>query len=428
MKVYLAVLIPCIAFLLLPRLYADDYYIYYSSDKNGPGIYVTSTNGALDAKLTALNYTSIPEDIELSDNCSLIVYCAQPPTGEDNDLFKVDTAGNGEMNLTTASGASSAANEGPCFLALGWVYFGSERSNYNGWYHSYRMLPDGSNVQSISPQTQMWGTMNISPDNLKIIFDNADDYDLHARIYSADPDGSDTVLIFETPYSYGRTHGSAWLPYTDKIVFAVGPHDGNYRLYVINSDGTGLDSLGFYSAQNWPGGQPWWGMKYKFYTNNGQSIVFSSNPNGNYDIFFQNIDGSGLTQLTTDTADDMHPLITNDDQRILFISNRSGTRSIWMMHMDGSNKTQITDDQGTEMTFRVGTTYTAIAEQPIVKPIVGFHYDGATILHGPLRLPEGKKCKIIDITGMVVEPSKIQPGIYFIEVDGVVTQKVVKVR
>ena len=36
--------------------------------------------------------------------------------------------------------------------------------------------------------------------------------------------------------------------------------------------------------------------------------------------------------------------------------------------------------------------------------------------------------KGFDITGRVVEPDKIQPGIYFVEVDGVVAQKVVKVR
>jgi YVTN family beta-propeller protein len=53
---------------------------------------------------------------------------------------------------------------------------------------------------------------------------------------------------------------------------------------------------------------------------------------------------------------------------------------------------------------------------------------GATIFRGPLQLPDGKKCKVFDITGRVVEPSKIQPGIYFIEIDGVVTQKVVKVK
>ena len=52
----------------------------------------------------------------------------------------------------------------------------------------------------------------------------------------------------------------------------------------------------------------------------------------------------------------------------------------------------------------------------------------ATIFHGPLQLPEGKECKVFDITGRVVQPDKIQPGIYFVEIDGRVAQKVVKVR
>jgi len=52
----------------------------------------------------------------------------------------------------------------------------------------------------------------------------------------------------------------------------------------------------------------------------------------------------------------------------------------------------------------------------------------ATIFSGPLQLPKDKSCEVFDITGRVVEPNKMQPGIYFIEVDGVVTQKVVKVR
>lgn len=53
---------------------------------------------------------------------------------------------------------------------------------------------------------------------------------------------------------------------------------------------------------------------------------------------------------------------------------------------------------------------------------------GATILSGHLQLPEGKTCKVFDITGRVVMPDKIKPGIYFIEIDGKITGKVVKVR
>ena len=69
-----------------------------------------------------------------------------------------------------------------------------------------------------------------------------------------------------------------------------------------------------------------------------------------------------------------------------------------------------------------------IEEQPVTKPMAPSRHLTATIFRGPLQLPEDKKCKVFDITGRVVEPDKIQLGIYFIEVDGVVTQKVVKVR
>jgi hypothetical protein len=52
----------------------------------------------------------------------------------------------------------------------------------------------------------------------------------------------------------------------------------------------------------------------------------------------------------------------------------------------------------------------------------------ATIMVGPLRLPEGKKRRVFDITGRIVIPYGIRPGIYFIEIDGKIAQKVVKIR
>jgi predicted outer membrane repeat protein len=53
---------------------------------------------------------------------------------------------------------------------------------------------------------------------------------------------------------------------------------------------------------------------------------------------------------------------------------------------------------------------------------------GATIIRGPLLLPAGKDYRIYDITGRTVAPERMRPGIYFVEVDGEITQKVVKVR
>jgi hypothetical protein len=52
----------------------------------------------------------------------------------------------------------------------------------------------------------------------------------------------------------------------------------------------------------------------------------------------------------------------------------------------------------------------------------------STILSGPLQLPKGRACRVFDIAGRVVMPEKMKPGVYFIEIDGKITQKVVKAR
>ncbi|MDH4211354.1 MAG: right-handed parallel beta-helix repeat-containing protein [candidate division WOR-3 bacterium] len=74
------------------------------------------------------------------------------------------------------------------------------------------------------------------------------------------------------------------------------------------------------------------------------------------------------------------------------------------------------------------TAPVGIGEEPITKPVTEYENLSATIVSGPLRLPEGKKYRVYDIMGRVVEPSMITRGIYFIEIDEKIVQKVVKIR
>lgn len=73
-------------------------------------------------------------------------------------------------------------------------------------------------------------------------------------------------------------------------------------------------------------------------------------------------------------------------------------------------------------------TWPGIEEQLILKPVAQKVDLTPTIFRGPLQLPEGEKCKVFDVTGRVVEPTKIAPGIYFVEIDDKMVQKVIKVR
>jgi hypothetical protein len=69
-----------------------------------------------------------------------------------------------------------------------------------------------------------------------------------------------------------------------------------------------------------------------------------------------------------------------------------------------------------------------VEEQPTTKPVVKYNTITSTIFAGPLLLPEDKNCKVIDIAGREIHTLDPAPGIYFIEVDGEINQKVIKIK
>src|SRR4029077_4567436 len=71
-------------------------------------------------------------------------------------------------------------------------------------------------------------------------------------------------------------------------------------------------------------------------------IAFSSDRDGNYEIYVMNPDGTNPTRLTNDTAIDDFPDISPDGNQITFQSNRSGSSEIYVMNADGSNQTRLT--------------------------------------------------------------------------------------
>jgi hypothetical protein len=56
------------------------------------------------------------------------------------------------------------------------------------------------------------------------------------------------------------------------------------------------------------------------------------------------------------------------------------------------------------------------------------HSYGPTIISGQLALPHGKHYLVYDIMGRAIDPLQLRSGIYFIEVDGEIVKKVIKIR
>ena len=66
-----------------------------------------------------------------------------------------------------------------------------------------------------------------------------------------------------------------------------------------------------------------------------EKIVFSSNRDGNWEIYIMNPDGTRQERLTYGRAVDCEPVISPTGDRILFTSNRGGTRDLYLMDVDG---------------------------------------------------------------------------------------------
>ena len=82
-------------------------------------------------------------------------------------------------------------------------------------------------------------------------------------------------------------------------------------------------------------------------------IVFSSNRDGNYEIYTMNSDRTGppsswdVKRLTNNPANDTDPAFSADGSQIAFSSERDGGNSeIYTMNSDGTGQTRITNDPG----------------------------------------------------------------------------------
>jgi dipeptidyl aminopeptidase/acylaminoacyl peptidase len=69
----------------------------------------------------------------------------------------------------------------------------------------------------------------------------------------------------------------------------------------------------------------------------GTKVAFASNREGNFEVYVVNANGTGLANLTKNPADDSAPAWSPDGRRIAFETNRDGQDEIYVMNADGSS-------------------------------------------------------------------------------------------
>jgi len=118
-----------------------------------------------------------------------------------------------------------------------------------------------------------------------------------------------------------------------KIAF-TSQRDGNDEIYVMNADSTAQTRLTNNTANDF---NPSWSP-------DGAKIAFTSDKDFLFEIYVMNPDGTGQTRLTNNTADDFASSWSPDGAKIAFVTNRDGNFEIYVMNADGSGQTDLSNN------------------------------------------------------------------------------------
>ena len=183
-----------------------------------------------------------------------------------------------------------------------------------------------------------------------------------------------------------------------RIAFAS-DRDGNLEIYVMNPDGSNLTRLTYNAAEdNWPS-----------FSADGTRIVFISLRDDPFhaEIYVINADGTNETRLTTTSTGEDTPAFSPDGTKIIFTSVSSlGSGDVFIMNADGTGRTNLTNDANNdyEPVFRPDGSQIVFSKitDPFDQRIWVMNADGTnqtllsphSLLFGPSCSPDGTKIAV----------------------------------
>ena len=184
---------------------------------------------------------------------------------------------------------------------------------------------DGSGLINVTSNPAYYYWYRWSPDSQRLVF--LSNRDGQFDIYVVNANSTALTKLTDSP---ANDDWPSWSPDGQYVAFySLRRGDRYQRIHVAHADGSGLADM----ADNPIGTEPAWAP-------DGQHIAFAGPfPSGNWDIYLMSPDGSGVVNLTHHPGFDAFPIWSPDSKHIAFQSQRNGDLGLFVMNADGSDVT-----------------------------------------------------------------------------------------
>jgi Tol biopolymer transport system component len=212
----------------------------------------------------------------------------------------------------------------------------------------YTMNPNGSDVRQVTslPPNTFANNASWSPDGRQIVFAESPPQSAPAQLWLMNADGTNLHLLLSDPNPNYGDYEPSFSPDGRAVVFTRCPTSTfDCAIYRIQTDGTGLTAITNFEP-SLSDFEPW-------YSPDGRSIAFVNFGRGGVllGIYLVNADGSNVRLLTPPWIGGDAPSWSPDGRKIAFSSNGSVfdhfnasalNEEIWVINVDGTGLTRLT--------------------------------------------------------------------------------------
>ncbi|MFQ5769915.1 MAG: FlgD immunoglobulin-like domain containing protein, partial [bacterium] len=244
--------------------------------------------------------------------------------GNESHIYIINNDGTGLRRVSHVNNVN-APKLSPDALKI--AFDSAGEFDYTGWHQPWVVNVDGTGLTHLRNSGHgMWVVW--AHDANHIAYALGSNHDQPHDIYVIEANGSNETtiaanLLYNTQLAYS--------PNGNKVVYLSGT-TSDRNISVMNWDGSGKTQLTSDPSDEYFAASLYYVID-EIWSPDNSKIVFTSEKNGNADIFTIGVDGSDLTQWTTHTAEDFEAVWSPNGSKIAFVSNRNGNNDIWIINL-----------------------------------------------------------------------------------------------